>query len=287
MKIMGILNVTPDSFSDGGKYASVEGAIRQAERLVQEGADVIDVGGESTRPGYERIPDEEEIRRVVPVIRGIRERLDVTISIDTYKYEVAREAIAAGADMLNSIWGFLQDERLAELVSATDSSVILMHNREKPYSPDEKKGEKKTEKTGIERLAERLNSGKKEPPKEWEADFIKVVKEEIRKSLSIAEEYEIEKDKIWIDPGVGFGKTYEQNLAVIRHVDELVGMGYPVLMAASRKSVIGQTLDLPVDEREEGTIAISVYAAMKGCQMVRVHDVEKNARALRMWEAMR
>ena len=286
-RIMGILNVTPDSFSDGGQFTSVDEAIRKAEKMVREGADVIDVGGESTRPGYERISDEEEIRRVVPVIRGIRERLDVSISVDTYKYEVAREAIAAGADILNSIWGFLQDERLAELVSATDASVILMHNREKPYSEDEKQGEKKVEKTGIERLAERLNGGKKVPPKEWEADFMKVVREELERSLRIAEEYEIAKDKIWIDPGVGFGKTYEQNLAVIRHIDELVDMGYPVLMAASRKSVIGQTLDLPVDEREEGTLAISVYAAMKGCEMVRVHDVAKNVRALRMWEAIR
>ena len=251
MQIMGILNVTPDSFSDGGKYNQVEAALAQAERMVAEGADVIDVGGESTRPGYQKISDEEEIARVVPVIRAIKEKLDVPVSIDTYKYAVAKEAIAAGADILNSIWGFIKDERLAELVAETGVSVVLMHNREEPLEASEDA-------------------------------FMKAVVDDLGQSLVVAEKYAIPKDKIWLDPGVGFGKTYEQNLAVIRHIDQLVNLGYPVLMAASRKSVIGIALDLPVDEREEGTIAISVYAAMKGCSMVRVHDVNKNKRALLM-----
>ena len=255
MKIMGILNVTPDSFSDGGKYSTVDQAVNCALEMVNDGAEVIDVGGESTRRGYTEISIEEEIDRVVPVIRGIREKSDVSISVDTYKYEVAKAAIEAGADVLNSIWGFIKDERLAELVAETGVQVVLMHNREEPFD----------------------SIG---------AAFMQVVVDELNQSLAIAEKYGIDKDKIWLDPGVGFGKTYEQNLAVIKHVDRLVDMGYPVLMAASRKSVIGFALDLPVDQREEGTIAISVYAAMKGCQMVRVHDVGKNARALGMVAAI-
>lgn len=262
MRIMGILNVTPDSFSDGGKYTGVEQAVMRALEMEKEGADVIDVGGESTRPGYQVISVQEEIERVVPVIRGIREKSDVTISIDTYKYEVAKAAIEAGADMLNSIWGFVKDERLAELVAETGVQVVLMHNREEPVDID---------------VSLSAND---------ESKYLSLVKDELRESLKIAEKYGIEKDGIRIDPGVGFGKTYEQNLAVIKHVDQLVEMGYPVLMAASRKSVIGLALDLPVDQREEGTIAISVYAAMKGCEMVRVHDVEKNTRALRMVSAI-
>ena len=178
------------------------------------------------------------------------------ISIDTYNYDVAKAAIEAGADVLNSIWGFVKDERLAELAAETGVQVILMHNRDVPY--DGSDGE----------------------------EYIGIVKKELNESLAIAEKHGIKKEKIWLDPGVGFGKTYEQNLAVIKHVDQLVDMGYPVLMAASRKSVIGLALDLPVDEREEGTIAISVYSAMKGCEMVRVHDVGKNVRALRMLDAI-
>ncbi|MEE3467248.1 MAG: dihydropteroate synthase [Eubacterium sp.] len=267
MQIMGILNVTPDSFSDGGKYGSVEQAVKCALEMVEEGADVIDVGGESTRPGYQRISDEEEIARVVPVIRAIREKSDVTISIDTYKYDVAKAAIEAGADVLNSIWGFVKDERLAELVAETGVSVVLMHNREEPFAAD-------VSKTGA---SDGMNSDE-------ETAFMQAVVDELDRSLTIAEKYGIPKDKIWLDPGVGFGKTYEQNLAVIRHVDQLVAMGYPVLMAASRKSVIGIALDLPVDQREEGTLTITVYAALKGCQMVRVHDVAENKRALTMLE---
>lgn len=259
-KVMGILNVTPDSFSDGGRFSSVESAVAQAEKMAREGASVIDVGGESTRLGYQRISDKEEIDRVVPVIRAIREKSDIPISIDTYKYDVAKAAIDAGADMLNSIWGFTKDERLAELVAQTGVSVCLMDNRDEIIEDSDTKEEKKS--------------------------YISIVNNELKKSLQIAEKYGIKKGRILLDPGVGFGKTYEQNLEVIRDIGELVEMGYPVLLAVSRKSVIGLTLDLPVEEREEGTIALSVYAAMKGCAMVRVHDVEKNVRALRMLEAV-
>ncbi len=268
MRIMGILNVTPDSFSDGGRYADVDMAVKCALRMVDEGASVIDVGGESTRPGYTAVSMIEEMNRVVPVIREIRKRSDVTISIDTYKYEVAKAAIEAGADMLNSIWGFVKDERLAELAGKTGVQVVLMHNREEPADID----------------VGRHNSLDKLEITPNESAYMELVKTEIARSLDIAKKCGIKQNRIWIDPGVGFGKTYEQNLTVIRHVDQLVEMGYPVLMAASRKSVIGTALDLPVDQREEGTMAISVYATMKGCAMVRVHDVEKNARAIGMIE---
>ena len=268
MRIMGILNVTPDSFSDGGNYESVEQAVNCALKMVDEGASVIDVGGESTRPGYTAVSMIEEMNRVVPVIKAIRKKSDVTISIDTYKYEVARAAIDAGADMLNSIWGFAKDERLAELVAKTGVQVVLMHNREEPADIDVGRH------SSLDKLEITPNESK----------YMELIKAELSRSLNIAKKHGIIQNRIWIDPGVGFGKTYEQNLTVIRHVDQLVEMGYPVLMAASRKSVIGTALDLPVDQREEGTMAISVYAAMKGCAMVRVHDVEKNARAIGMLE---
>lgn len=250
--VMGILNVTPDSFSDGGKYNDLEVAIRQAERLVEEGADILDVGGESTRPGYVPVSCEEEIQRTVPVIRELKKRFDVPVSIDTYKSEVAEAALDAGADMLNDIWGFRQDERCARLAAEYGAAVCLMHNRE---------------------TAEYV-------------DFVPEVIADLQKSLAIAEKYGIKKDKIILDPGVGFGKTLEQNKIIINHLEDIVALGYPVLLGASRKSVIGQTLMLPVNEREEGTMALSVIAAMKGCGFVRVHDVEKNTRALRMTDAI-
>ena len=251
--VMGILNVTPDSFSDGGRYNDLDRALAQAEKMIAEGVDILDVGGESTRPGHVQIGDEEEIRRVVPVIEELKKRYDVPVSIDTYKSAVAEAALMAGADLLNDIWGFRYDERCAELAARYDVAVCLMHNRDN------------TEYT----------------------NFMEEVKEELQISLSIAEKYGVKKDKIMLDPGVGFGKTREQNLTVMNHLEEIVAMGYPVLLGASRKSVIGLTLDLPVEEREEGTIATSVIGAMKGCEYIRVHDVEKNVRALRMTDAIR
>lgn len=250
---MGILNVTPDSFSDGGKYNDIERALAQAEKMVREGADILDIGGESTRPGHVPIGDEEEIRRVVPVIEALKKRYDVPLSIDTYKSAVAEAALEAGADLLNDIWGFRHDERCAELAAHYDVAVCLMHNRDNTEYHD----------------------------------FMQEVKEDLQTSLAIADKYGIKKQKIMLDPGVGFGKTREQNLIIMNHLEEIAAMGYPVLLGASRKSVIGLTLDLPVEEREEGTIAASVVAAMKGCEYVRVHDVKKNVRALRMTDAIR
>ncbi len=250
--VMGILNVTPDSFSDGGSYTSIDKAMEQTEKMIQQGADIIDVGGESTRPGHVQIGDEEEIKRVVPVIREIKKKFDIPVSIDTYKSVVAKAALEAGADLLNDIWGFRYDEKMAELAAEYDVPVCLMHNRDNlDYD-----------------------------------DFMEDVKKDLQISLDIAEKYGVKKENIMLDPGVGFGKTYEQNLMVMNHLEEIVDMGYPVLLGTSRKSVIGLTLDLPVDEREEGTLATSVLGVIKGCQFVRVHDVEKNVRALKMTDAI-
>lgn len=250
--IMGILNVTPDSFSDGGTHNTLETALAHAEKMVSEGVDILDVGGESTRPGHVQIGDEEEIRRVVPVIKELKKHFDIPVSIDTYKSPVAEAALEAGADMLNDIWGFRYDERMAKLAADYDVAVCLMHNRENT---------------------------------EYE-NFMAEVIEDLKLSLSLAKKYGVKDEKIMLDPGVGFGKTFEQNLDVMNHLEEIVDMGYPVLLGTSRKSMIGLTLDLPVTEREEGTLATSVIGAMKGCEYVRVHDVEKNARALKMTDAI-
>lgn len=262
IQIMGILNVTPDSFSDGGTLHSHEEAVERAMTMVRDGADIIDIGGESTRPGFTPVSVEEELDRVLPVIRGIREKSDIPISVDTTKYEVACEAIDAGATMINDIWGLKKDDRLGILAAKTGVGICLMQNRENPVSE---------------------TAATKD---EFREALMDTVCEELSESVSIARECGIADEQILLDPGIGFGKTYGQNLIVIRHVDRIVSLGFPVLMAASRKSVIGHTLGLPVDEREEGTIAISVYAAMKGCKMVRVHDVAKNKRALSMLEAI-
>lgn len=250
--VMGILNVTPDSFSDGGKFNNMDAAMQQAEAMIQAGADILDVGGESTRPGHVQIGDEEEIRRVVPVIQALKERFDVPVSIDTYKSAVAEAALEAGADLLNDIWGFQYDERCAELAARYDVAVCLMHNRDNM---------------------------------EYQ-NFVADVQNDLKKSLKIAEKYGVKKERIMLDPGVGFAKTLEQNLMIMNHLEDIVAMGYPVLLGTSRKSMIGLTLDLPVDQREEGTMATSVIGAMKGCQYVRVHDVEKNVRALKMTDAI-
>lgn len=250
--IMGILNVTPDSFSDGGRFEDREQAIEQVEKMISEGADLIDVGGESTRPGHQQISEEEEIARVVPMIRLIKEKFEIPVSVDTYKSKVAEAALREGADLLNDIWGFLYDERMAELAAQYDVPVCLMHNRNNT---------------------------------EYD-DFVNDVAKDLKKCLVVAKKHNIKPENIILDPGIGFGKTYEQNLILLDHLETICELGYPVLLGASRKSVIGLTLELPVTEREEGTIATTVLGAMKGCSFVRVHDVRANARALQMTEAV-
>ena len=221
--IMGILNVT---FSDGGKFNTLDAALRQTERMVEEGAAIIDIGGESTRPGYTKLSDEEELSRVLPVIEAVKKRFDVPVSLDTYKSGVAREGLRAGADMINDIWGLQYDPAMAKVIADADAACCLMHNR------------KNTD----------------------YHNFMKDVLMDLENSLELAKNVRISYDKIMIDPGVGFAKSYEQNLTVIKNVSELHSLGLPVLMAASRKSVVGLTLDLPKDERLEGTIAITVAA---------------------------
>lgn len=250
--VMGILNVTPDSFSDGGKWNDMDRAMAHAAQMIEEGATIIDVGGESTRPGYTMISDEEEISRVVPVIRELKKRFDVAVSVDTYKSAVAKAAVEAGADMVNDIWGLKYDEKMAEVIANTGAACCLMHNRkEADYT-----------------------------------DFMPDMLEDLKEAVAIAKKAGIADDKICLDPGVGFGKTYENNLEAIHHVDQLLTLGYPVLLGTSRKSVIGLTLDLPASERMEGTVATSVIGVMKGCAFVRVHDVRENTRAIRMTEAV-
>jgi dihydropteroate synthase len=251
--IMGILNVTPDSFSDGGKWNAMDAALRHVEDMLKEGMDIVDIGGESTRPGYTLLPDQQEIDRVAPVIEAVKARFDVPISLDTYKSAVAEAGLAAGADLINDIWGLNYDPRMAQVIAQAGVPCCLMHNRKEP------------------------NYGL----------FFVDMLEDFKHILSLADQAGIARSQIILDPGVGFGKTYAHNLEAIHRLPELVReFQLPVLLGTSRKSVIGLTLDLPADQRVEGTIATSVIAAMAGCMFVRVHDVEANARAVKMTEAI-
>lgn len=249
---MGILNMTPDSFSDGGRYNAVDAALERACQLVQDGADIIDIGGESTRPGYEQIPAEEEIERVVPIIERLAKEVDVPISIDTYKAEVARAALKAGAHIINDIWGAKADPYMAKVAAETGAPIILMHNRqEKPYE-----------------------------------NFIRDVLNDLYESIQITKEAGVKDSQIILDPGIGFAKNLQENLLMMRNLHVIATLGYPVLLGTSRKSMIGNTLKLPVEERVEGTIASVCLGIQQGCQIIRVHDVKENARAARMMDAM-
>ena len=257
--VMGILNVTPDSFSDGGSYPELSDALYRVEQMIKEGAELIDVGGESTRPGYIQITDEEEIARTCPVIEAIKKNFDVPVSLDTYKSEVAKAGVQAGMDLFNDIWGLQYDPKMAKIIAQSGLPCVLMHNR-KVKMGDEIKA-----------------------TPELETMF----REDFGRILTIAEEAGIDREKIILDPGVGFAKSYEQNLWVINHLPFFQEMGYPVLLGTSRKSVVGLTLDLPVNERVEGTLATTAFAVECGCCMVRVHDVRENVRFIRMMEAIR
>ena len=245
--VMGILNVTPDSFSDGGKYNNIDAALAQAKKLIAEGADIIDVGGESTRPGHTQISSEEEIKRVVPVIEKLSRELDIIISIDTYKYDVAEEAIKAGAHIINDIWGLQYDNgEMAELVKRYDVPIIVMHNQNDEI---------------------------------YKKDIMLTLREFFEKTYKISDKYEIGRNKIILDPGLGFGKNVEQNIEVLSRLNELKDMG-PILLGASKKRFIGKLLnDLPFDERVEGTVATTVIGVEKGVDIVRVHNVLENKRA--------
>lgn len=250
--VMGILNVTPDSFSDGNRWNDREKALRHVEEMIEEGMDILDIGGESTRPGHTQISEEEEMERVVPVIEAVRKNFDVPISLDTYKAKVANAGIAAGADMINDIWGLKYDPDMAHIVAKSGVACCLMHNRK-------------------------------------DADyqsFVEDVTADLRESIALANSAGIAENKIILDPGVGFGKSYDNNLEIIGSLEQLKELGYPLLLGTSRKSVIGYALDLPVEERLEGTLVTTVFAVLKGCSFVRVHDIKENVRAIRMAEAI-
>ena len=250
--VMGILNVTPDSFSDGGSYNQLDLALKHVEEMMAQGADIIDVGGESTRPGYTKISDEEEIERTVPVVEAIVSRFDVPVSVDTYKSKVAEANLAAGAHLLNDIWGLKYDDTMAGVIAEAGLPCCLMHNRAKA---------------------------------DYE-NFLDDMLKDLGETVVIAEKAGIAEDRIILDPGVGFAKTYENNLEAIHHLELLHSFGYPVLLGTSRKSVIGLTLDLPAAERVEGTLVTTVMAVEKHCAFVRVHDVKENYRAIKMAEAI-
>ena len=250
--VMGILNVTPDSFSDGGKYTTVEQAVSRARQMIEDGVDIIDVGGESTRPGYTMISDDAEIARVVPVIKALKKEFSVLISIDTYKAAVAEAAIEAGADIINDIWGAKYEPAIAAVAAKWDVPIILMHNRDdtsyKDFWPD--------------------------------------VQQDISASIQIAIDAGVHNEQIWLDPGIGFAKTAEQNIEMMQRLEEFVGLGYPVLLGTSRKSLIGKVLGLPVDERLEGSLATVCFGVDRGCRIVRVHDVKETSRAVRMMDVL-
>lgn len=250
--VMGILNVTPDSFSDGGRYQRLDDALRRCEQMIGEGAAIIDVGGESTRPGYTPVGESEEIDRIAPVIEAIRARFDIAISADTCKSSVAKAALAAGADMINDIWGLKADPAMADVIARSGAACCLMHNRHSPISGD---------------VMPALLAG-------------------LNESIAIAKRAGIREDGIMLDPGIGFCKTHEQNLSATRHISQLLVLGYPVLLGTSRKSMIGLALNLPKDEREEGTLTTTVFGVMNGVSFFRVHDVQANVRAIAMTQAI-
>lgn len=250
--VMGILNVTPDSFSDGGSFNDMDRALYHTEEMVAEGADVIDIGGESTRPGYTGISVQEEIERVIPIIEAVRTRFDVPVSLDTCKSQVAAAGISAGVDLINDIWGLKYDYKMADVIARSGLPCCLMHNRKDlDYH-----------------------------------NFMQDVTEDLRETLQLAKAAGIERDRIILDPGVGFAKSHEQNLEAIARLEELKVLECPLLLGTSRKSVVGLALDLPVSQRLEGTLATTVWAVTKGCLFVRVHDIKENVRAIKMTEAI-
>ncbi len=260
--VMGILNVTPDSFSDGGKFNRVDAAVKRCEEMLKEGAKIIDVGGESTRPGSEPVPEEEELRRVIPVIEEIRKRLGDSffISIDTYKSRVAREALSAGADIVNDISGFRFDERMAEVVAEFKCPAVVMHIKGTPK-----------------------NMQKNPYYEDVMGEIVDYFKEVIKK----AEEKGVNREQLIVDPGIGFGKRLEDNLCILKRLKELKVLGRPILIGASRKSFIGKITGVEVPEkRVAGSISAAVISAANGAKIVRVHDVKETVEALELLSAV-
>ncbi len=254
--IMGILNVTPDSFSDGGRFFKKEAALKRAKKMIKEGADIIDIGGESSRPGSLPVSQDEEERRTVPIIRELKE-IEIPISVDTCKGEVAEKALAAGASMVNDITA-LSDEKMVDVVKENDVPIILMHKKGEPADMQ------------------------KDPVYD---DVIFEIKEFLSGRIEYAENCGLSKDKIIIDPGIGFGKTTKHNLEILKNLKRFESLGKPVLVGASRKNFIGETLNLPLSDRLEGSLAVAVYALMNGANILRVHDVMETKRVARMVSA--
>jgi dihydropteroate synthase len=277
--VMGILNVTPDSFSGDGLLPSpsgrgaggegIEAAVAQAKEFLSYGADILDIGGESTRPGSEPVNAEQETERVIPVIEAIaREFPDAVISIDTYKAKVAGAAFKAGAHILNDVWGLRADPELASVAARFRVPVVLMHNRSSPAS-----------------VEVRAQLGNAYIGSSYE-DLMEDVKRELLLSVELATKAGIEESRIILDPGIGFGKTREHNLELINRLDEIRALEFPVLLGSSRKSFIGFTLDLPADQRVEGTAATVAVGITRGADIVRVHDVKEITRVAKMTDAI-
>lgn len=251
--VMGILNVTPDSFSDGGQYDEVELALQHVEQMLADGAKIIDIGGESTRPGHKPVSLEEELARTVPIIEAIAQKFDCIISIDTYKAEVAEAAIKAGAHIINDIWGAKREPEIAKVAATYHVPIILMHNREEAV---------------------------------YEKSLVEEVMLDLQESIQIALDAGVPKEHIWLDPGIGFAKDTAENIEAMKGLSEVVYMGYPVLLGTSRKSLIGNVLHLPVEERLTGTAATVCYGIERGCHIMRVHDVKEISEASRMMDVL-
>jgi dihydropteroate synthase len=262
--VMGILNMTPDSFSGDGVGDDIEAAVARAKRLAEEGADIIDVGGESTRPGAPPVPVEEELRRVIPVIERLAAELAVPVSIDSYKSEVAEKALEAGAKMLNDQWGLKHDPRLAGLAAEWSVPIVLMSNQ---------------------RDKSRYDADLKRDTTDYNDPIAEIISS-LKRSLEIASQAGVPRENIIIDPGIGFGKNWRHDLEIIRRLAELKGLGRPVLIGPSGKSFIGRILDLPVAERLEGTAASVAIGIANGADMVRVHQVGPMVRVCRMCDAI-
>ncbi|MFZ5353435.1 MAG: dihydropteroate synthase [Bacillota bacterium] len=250
---MGILNVTPDSFSDGGDFFSIDSAVKHAKLMAAEGADIIDIGGESTRPGHQEVSAEEELKRVIPVLERLSIEIDIPISVDTYKAAVAEKAILAGAAMINDVWGLQRDRDMASVIAKYKVPVVIMHNQ-----------------NGTE----------------YKNDIMAEICSFLQRSIEIGLKAGIESEKIIIDPGIGFGKTPEQNIEVMSRLGELNDLGYPILLGTSRKSMLGKLLNLVPKERVEGTLATTVMGIIQGVDIIRVHDIMENYRAVKVTDAI-
>ena len=269
--VMGIVNITPDSFSGDGVLVrgdAVQTAVSQAQQFVADGADIIDIGGESTRPGSSPVTEAEELARVIPVIEAVKTAVSLPISVDTYRAAVAEAALAAGASWVNDVWGLRMDSRMAQVVAQANCPIILMHNRSKPKDVAQE-----------ERLGGRYVGVKYD-------DLIADIKHELNESVELARRAGVKEENIILDPGVGFGKTVAQNLQIVNQLDQFKTMGFPILLGTSRKSFIGYTLDLPPEERLEGTAATVAVGIARGADMVRVHDVKEIVRLAKMTDAI-